>query len=93
MNGRPAEHGELRSEVRLFADPRDSAVLTRLVSRIVLAGLGGVVGLTSALLLIAGRGPQLAEGLTLLDVLGNLGLAGGLVLVLRAALAALRDAG
>jgi hypothetical protein len=48
--------------VRLLAEERDVRTVTRLRNRVVLAGLGGVVGLLSVLLLGAQGGPGRSPG-------------------------------
>jgi hypothetical protein len=48
--------------VRLLADEQDVRTVTRLRNRVVLAGLGGVVGLLSVLLLGTQRGPGRSPG-------------------------------
>jgi ubiquinone biosynthesis protein len=51
------QRGDLWARVRLFADEQDVRTVTRLLNRVVLAGLGGVVGLLSVMLLGTQGGP------------------------------------
>jgi ubiquinone biosynthesis protein len=48
--------------VRLLADKQDVRTVTRLLNGVVLAGLGGVVGLLSVLLLSTQGGPAVHRG-------------------------------
>jgi ubiquinone biosynthesis protein len=85
------ERGELGAHISLFADDRDVAVVSRLVNRVVLGLLGGLVALASVGLLAVPGGPQLTRATSLLDLFGYLGLFLATVLILRVVLAALRD--
>ena len=49
--GSLAQRGDLQARVCLFADAEDVRTVTRLLNRVVLAGLGGLVGLLSVMLL------------------------------------------
>lgn len=86
-----AERGELHTRVSLLSDRHDERVVTRLVDRCVLALIGSALGVFSAILLSASDGSLGAGSLTVLDVLGYLGLSVGAVLLLRVVLAVLRD--
>jgi ubiquinone biosynthesis protein len=85
------ERGEVGARVSLFTDDRDVAVVTRLVNRVVLGLLGGLVALVSVGLLAVPGGPQLTRATSLLDLFGYLGLFLAIVLILRVVMAVLRD--
>jgi ubiquinone biosynthesis protein len=85
------ERGELGAHISLFADDRDVAVVSRLVNRVVLGLLGGMVALASVGLLAVPGGPQLTRATSLLDLFGYLGLFLATVLILRVVMAVLRD--
>lgn len=85
------ERGELKTRLSLFSDRKDMEVVSRLVNRLVLGGIGSAVGIASAMLLAVDAGPAVSSDVSLLDLLGFVGLASGAVLVLRVTLAALRE--
>jgi ubiquinone biosynthesis protein len=85
------ERGELRTRVSFLSDQQDVRVVSRLVNRAVLAVTGSTLGIVSAILLGLDGGPALAPHLTLLQLLGYVGLASGAILILRVVLAALRE--
>ena len=85
------ERGELGAHISLFADDRDVAVISRLVNRVVLGLLGGMVALASVGLLAVPGGPQLTRATSLLDLFGYMGLFLATVLILRVVMAVLRD--
>jgi len=85
------ERGELGGRISLFSDDRDVAVVSRLVNRVVLGLLGGMVALVSVGLLAVPGGPQLTRSTSLLDLFGYMGLFLAAVLILRVVLAALRE--
>jgi ubiquinone biosynthesis protein len=84
------ERGEVGARISLFSDDRDVAVVTRLVNRVLLGLLGGMVALASVGLLAIPGGPQLTRSTSLLDLFGYMGLFLATVLILRVVLAALR---
>ena len=84
------ERGEGKALVSLF-DEHDVQVITSLVNRVLLAVLGGVVGLMSVALLAVPGGPQATPSTSLFDVLGYTGLFLATVLLLRALVAVIRD--
>jgi ubiquinone biosynthesis protein len=86
-----AERGDLRARVSLFAEADDVRALTRLVNRVVLAFLGGVVGLISVVLLTIEGGPPFTGQTSLYEFFGYFGLFCSVVLVLRVLVAVLRD--
>ena len=85
------EHGRLTTRLRLFTDAHEVRVLERLVNRVVLALLSIGVGLVSVLLLRTEGGPRFAAiGVDLYEVLGWIGLALAMILLMRVLLAVLR---
>jgi ubiquinone biosynthesis protein len=85
------ERGEARARLSLFSDERDVRAVTNLVNRVVLAVLGGVLGLMSVALLAVPGGPQVTGSTSLFDVFGYMGLFLATVLMLRTLIAVLRD--
>jgi ubiquinone biosynthesis protein len=85
------ERGELAGRISLFTDDRDVAVVSRLVNRVVLGLLGGMVALVSVGLLAVPGGPQLTRSTSLLDLFGYMGLFLATVLILRVVMAVLRE--
>jgi ubiquinone biosynthesis protein len=85
------QRGNLQARVRLFADDEDVRVVTRLLNRVVLAGLGGLVGVLSVMLLGTQGGPPFTGDTSLLQFLGYFGLFCATVLILRVIVAILRD--
>ncbi|MGH9066810.1 MAG: ABC1 kinase family protein [Acidimicrobiales bacterium] len=72
-------------KVRLFADRRDSAVVTDLLHQVLTAFLGGVTGIMAVLLLVFGGtvGPKVASSVSLFQFFGYCLLVVSAVLVLR----------
>jgi ubiquinone biosynthesis protein len=85
------QRGDLRARGRLFADDQDVRTVTRLLNRVVLAGLGGVVGLLSVMLLGTQGGPPFTGDTSLFQFFGYFGLFCATVLILRVIVAILRD--
>jgi ubiquinone biosynthesis protein len=85
------ERGETRARVSLFSDERDVRAMTNLVNRVVLAVLGGVLGLISVALLAVPGGPQVTGSTSLFDVFGYFGLFLATVLMLRTLITVMRD--
>jgi ubiquinone biosynthesis protein len=85
------QRGDLRARVRLFADEQDVRTVTRLLNRVVLAGLGGLVGLLSVMLLGTQGGPPFTGDTSLFQFFGYFGLFCATVLILRVIVAILRD--
>jgi ubiquinone biosynthesis protein len=85
------ERGETRARVSLFTDEHDVRVVTHLVNRVVLAVLGGVVGLISVALLAVPGGPEVTGSTSLFDVFGYMGLFLATVLLLRTLTTVMRD--
>jgi ubiquinone biosynthesis protein len=78
-----AEQGRLSVNVRLFADARDTQIVMRLVSQLVLAFLGAGIGLMAVLLLGTAGGPMVARVMSVFDLFGYLGLVVSAILILR----------
>ena len=85
------ERGDLRARVSLLGDEHDLRALTRLVNRVVLAALGGVVGVLSVILLGTGGGPPFTGDTSLFQFFGYFGLFCSTVLILRVIVAILHD--
>jgi ubiquinone biosynthesis protein len=85
------ERGEARARLSLFSDERDLRAVTNLVNRVVLALLGGVLGLISVALLAVPGGPQVTGSTSLFDVFGYLGLFLATTLMLRTLITVIRD--
>ncbi|MCY0920166.1 MULTISPECIES: ABC1 kinase family protein [unclassified Streptomyces] len=81
--GAAVESGQLTVGVRMFADPNDRRFLRSLVHEVLLAFLGGIIGLVGVQLLRLGGGPMLSEGLGLFELFGYNLLVISSVLVLR----------
>jgi ubiquinone biosynthesis protein len=78
--------GRFTTNLRLFSDPHDVSVITTLVNRAVLGLLGAALGVISVILLVAPGSPRITSGLTLLQLLGYVGLFLAVTLILRVAL-------
>jgi ubiquinone biosynthesis protein len=85
------QRGDLQARVRLFSDAEDVRTVTRLLNRVVLAGLGGLVGVLSVMLLGTRGGPPFTGDTSLFQFFGYFGLFCATVLILRVIVAILRD--
>jgi ubiquinone biosynthesis protein len=85
------QRGDLQTRVRLLADPEDVRTVTRLLNRAVRAGLGGLVGLLSVMLLGTQGGPPFTGDTSLFQFFGYFGLFCATTLILRVIVAVLRD--
>ena len=84
------EHGDFRLQTRLFADPADARVLSRLVGQLALVFCAATAaGLAIGLLALSG-GPQVTSGLSLHHALGYMSLTLAFILLLRAVTTILR---
>ncbi|HVE19500.1 MAG TPA: AarF/UbiB family protein, partial [Ilumatobacteraceae bacterium] len=82
--------GELR--LRTIVDEDSHRILRTLVNRVLLAGIGAVLLIVSAMLLVSpDAGPAVANRTGLFDIFGYGGLLAGVVLVLRVVAAVARD--
>jgi ubiquinone biosynthesis protein len=86
-----AERGDLRLRVSLFSTARDLQTVTRLVNRVVLAGLGVGLAVVAVVLLGTGSGPHLENGIRLYPLLAYIGLFVSTLFILRVAVAVMRD--
>jgi ubiquinone biosynthesis protein len=86
-----AERGDLRLRVSLFSTESDMQAMTRLVNRVILAGLGVGIAIVALGLLRTSGGPDLANGLRLYPTLAYLGLLTSMVLIVRVTVAVMRD--
>ena len=80
--------GELRTRVSLLSEPEDVRVAAGLVNRVVLAGVGSAVAVSSALLLTVQRP---GDPLGVVGVAGGTGLVFAALLLLRVVAQILRD--
>jgi ubiquinone biosynthesis protein len=85
------ERGDLRARVSLFSSEEDIRPVTTLVNRVLLAFIGGVVGLISAILIGIPGGPAFTGKTSLYQFLGYFGLFCGSVLIMRVLVAMFRD--
>ncbi|MET9771530.1 AarF/UbiB family protein [Streptomyces sp. NPDC006415] len=81
--GSAVESGHMVVGVRLFGDPEDRRYIRSLVHEVLLAFLGGVIGLVGVQLLRTGGGPRISEGLGLFEFFGYNLLVISCVLVMR----------
>jgi ubiquinone biosynthesis protein len=88
---RLAERGDLNVGVALFSQEADTTFVARMVNRAVLALIGTVLGVISAILVVSTSGPPFVEDATLLNLFGYIGLFGAVVLMLRVVAAVVRD--
>jgi ubiquinone biosynthesis protein len=86
-----AERGDLRLRVSLFSTESDMQAMTRLVNRVILAGLGVGIAIVALGLLRTSGGPDLANGLRLYPSLAYLGFLASMVFVVRVTVAVMRD--
>lgn len=89
--GAAMERNEWGFNVRLLADDRDTAIVTRIAYRGIAALMSAAIGLVSALLLNVRGGVAVAAGITLPETLGYMGLAASTVLGLRVLVGISRD--
>jgi ubiquinone biosynthesis protein len=85
------ERGTLTARISLLSDDHDVRTVTKLLNRVVLAFLGGVVGILSAILLSIEGGPPFTGDTTLFQFFGYFGLFCSSVLILRVIVAILHD--
>jgi len=85
------EDGNLAFRVRMFTDPHDVSVLSRLINRGVLAFIGATLGVVSTMLIQINSTINLTSNIGLLEALGYVGLFFGSILIMRVVLEILRD--
>jgi ubiquinone biosynthesis protein len=84
------ERGDLRLQTRLFADPGDARVMSRLVEQVVLVLASATFGGIAIGLLALTGGPEITSGLTMYQAFGYAGLTMSLILLLRVLVGVLR---
>jgi ubiquinone biosynthesis protein len=85
------ERGDLRLRVSLFSTRNDVDTVTRLVNRVVLAGVGVGIAIVAVVLLSIAGGPHLKSGLRLYPILGYIGLIVSVTFILRVVVAVMRE--
>jgi ubiquinone biosynthesis protein len=75
--------GRFTANLRLLGDEHDVSVITSLVHRAVLGLVGSALGVISGVLLLGHGSPTIAGGLTVLQLVGYIGLFLGVTLLLR----------
>jgi ubiquinone biosynthesis protein len=88
---RMAERGDLGLRMTLFSQEADTRFVARMVNRAVLALVGAVLGVISAMLVVSTGGPSFVADVTLLNLFGYIGLFGAVVLMLRVVAAVVRE--
>jgi ubiquinone biosynthesis protein len=86
-----AERGDLRARVSLFSVDEDVRTVTKLVNRILLASIGGAVGIISVILIGIKGGPVFTGRTSLYEFFGYFGLFCSTILVMRVLVAIFRD--
>lgn len=84
--------GELRARVSLLSEPEDVLAARSMLNRLVTALIGAAMALTSAILLAASSRPVLG-GVSLVNLLGGIGLFFAVLLLLRLLVQILREGG
>jgi ubiquinone biosynthesis protein len=85
------ERGDLQARVSLFSLPEDVRTVTTLVNRVLLAVIGGAVGVISVVLIGIKGGPTFTGGTSLYQFFGYFGVACSTVLIMRVLVAILRE--
>jgi ubiquinone biosynthesis protein len=88
---RMMERGDLSMRVSLFTSADDTTFIAKMVNRGVLAFIGTVLGVISAMLIVSTGGPSFVADVTMLNFFGYLGLFGAVVLMLRVVAAVVRE--
>ena len=86
-----AAEGRLTARISMFGDERNEHVITKLVNRVVMALIASSLGVGSVLLIGTHAGPHLGSSLSILSVLGYVGLASASVLAMRVIASIVRD--
>ena len=84
------ERNQLTANIRLFSDPRDARLVSRLVSWMVMAFMGVGIAIASVLLLGLSGGPHITSTLSVFQLFGYSGLFASVVLLLRVVVAIAR---
>jgi|GEM_PF-63034 ubiquinone biosynthesis protein len=85
------ERSQFTANVRLFSDEQDARLITRMVSRVVLAFMGVGIAIASVLLLGLSGSPRITSTLSVFQLFGYFGLFCSAVLLLRVIVAIARD--
>ena len=85
------ERNQFSANIRLFSDAEDARLVSRLVSRAVMAFMGVGVAIASVLLLGMSGGPRITSTLTVFQLFGYSGLFCSVVLLLRVLVAIARE--
>jgi ubiquinone biosynthesis protein len=85
------ERNQFTANMRLFSDERDAQLISRTVSRVVLAFMGVGLAIASVLLLGLNGGPRITSTLTVYQLFGYFGLFSSAVLLLRVIVAIARE--
>ena len=85
------EDGNLAFRVRMFTDPHDVTVLSRLINRAVLAFVGATLGVVSVLLIQLNADLGITANIDLMEMLGYIGLFFGSILIMRVVLEIMRE--
>lgn len=80
---RAVMRGELRTRVSILSEPQDVREARRLVNRVVVGLVGGALALASASMIAASAGPKITADLTIVNLVGAVGLCFALVLLSR----------
>jgi ubiquinone biosynthesis protein len=86
-----AARGDLRTRVSLLSAGEDVQVLTRWLNRLILAFLGGVVGIMSVVLISIKGGPDFTGQTSLYEFFGYFGLFCSSILIMRVLISIFRD--
>ena len=84
------ESGDLRARVSLFSDEGAIRSVTSLLNRVLLAFMGGVAGVISAILIGISGGPAVSGRTSLYQFFGYFGLFCSRVLIMRVLVAIFR---
>ena len=85
------ERNQFSANIRLFSDPEVARLVSRLVSRAVMAFMGVGVAIASVLLLGMNGGPRITSTLTVFQLFGYSGLFCSVVLLLRVVVGIARE--
>ena len=86
-----AAEGRLTARISMFGDERNEQVITKLINRVVMALIASSLGVGSVLLIGTHAGPHLGSSLSILSVLGYVGLASASILAMRVIASVVRD--
>ena len=84
------EHGTFSTNIRLFADERDTRFILSVVANVLFAFLGATIGIISAILLGITNGPTLTTNISLPHAFGYVGLFISAILMMRVVISLVR---